>query len=195
MPENGKLTPAELTPIPGGELANEAAHAWNAPGGPADRGLRPAGPISSYRTLAEQEQTWATYKAGGPLAAYPGTSNHGLGLAIDLRKFWMRVKLLVFGAKYGWKKTEAFSEWWHFNYVGGGHHKLRRGDRGRWVGRYRARLRYLGYGMPQGRNFDVCMKHHVETFQRHHRLPVSGQIDGPTAYRINEAYRRRKEHR
>ena len=23
------------------------------------------------------------------------------------------------GARYGWRKVEAFSEWWHVNYVGG----------------------------------------------------------------------------
>jgi hypothetical protein len=196
MPENGRLTPAELSPIPGGELANDAAHAWNAPGGPADRGLRPAGPISSYRTLAEQWGTWNTYLAGGPLAAYPGTSNHGNGTAVDLKEWWMRVKLLVFGGKYGWRKTEAFSEWWHFNWVGGGHVVLKRGHKGRWVRRYRARLRYLRpRSMKRGNRFDADMERVVRSFQKAHGLKADGVIGGQTAYRINLALQRRKEQR
>ena len=31
----------------------------------------------------------------------------------------MRTWINSHGARYGWKKTEAFSEWWHVNYVGG----------------------------------------------------------------------------
>lgn len=39
---------------------------------------------SSYRTHAEQVAAYATYQAGGPLAAVPGTSMHELGLALDV---------------------------------------------------------------------------------------------------------------
>lgn len=39
------------------------------------------------RTVAEQWKYWWAYKRGtGPLAAYPGTSNHTWGRALDVRK-------------------------------------------------------------------------------------------------------------
>ena len=31
----------------------------------------------------------------------------------------MRSWINAHGARYGWRKTEAPSEWWHVNYVGG----------------------------------------------------------------------------
>src|SRR5262245_46020726 len=117
MASNGRLSKSELASIPGGELAVAAAAAWNAPGGPADAGLKPEGPRSSYRTYAQQEEFWAIYQAGGNLAARPGTSNHGMGIAIDLADEWMRSWVDEHGAEFGWRKTEAMGEWWHVNFV------------------------------------------------------------------------------
>lgn len=115
---NGQLPDAVLAGIPGGRLSKPAAAAWNA--GPAKAGLRPLGPNSSYRTYAAQVYFWNLYTSGrGNLAARPGTSNHGWGTAVDLQAPWMRTWIDRHGARYGWKKTEAFSEWWHVNYVGG----------------------------------------------------------------------------
>lgn len=191
MPENGRLTAAELSPIAGGQLANAAARSWNAPGGPADHGLRPGGPMSSYRTLAEQEYLYRLYEEGkGSLAAYPGTSNHGLGVAIDCPNLWEQFWLHASGTKFGWQKTEAFSEPWHWNWTGG-EVVLKPGHRGRWVRKYRSRLRFLGYQMRRGRRFDLQMKGHVETFQKRHGLKVTGEIDGTTAYWINRACHRK----
>lgn len=192
MPTNGQLTPAELSPIPGGQLANDAARAWNAPGGPADHGLKPGGPLSSYRTLGQQEYLYRLYEEGrGNLAAYPGTSNHGLGLAIDCPNRWEQLWLRAKGAKFSFEKTEAFTEAWHYNFVAGRPAvQLGLGHKGSWVRKYRARLRFLGYRMPRGRRFDLQMKAHVEIFQKRHGLKVDGVIGGSTAYRINEAMRR-----
>jgi hypothetical protein len=82
--------------------------------------LFPAGPRSAYRTYKEQVYFWNLFTSGrGALAAYPGTSNHGWGRAIDLASTEMASTIDSFGARFGWKKTEAFSEWWHYNYVGG----------------------------------------------------------------------------
>ena len=107
-----------LAPIPGGQLANDAAAAWNA--GPAKAGCRPLGPNSSYRSYAGQQYFWNLYTSGrGNLAARPGTSNHGLGRAVDLGAPWMRSWIDQHGGRYGWRKVEAASEWWHVNYVGG----------------------------------------------------------------------------
>ena len=118
MALNGRLPDSALAPIPGGQLANPAAAAWNA--GPAKAGCRPLGPQSSYRSFAGQIYFWQLYQSGrGNLAAVPGTSNHGWGTAVDLASPWMRSWIDRHGARYGWKKTEAFSEWWHVCYVGG----------------------------------------------------------------------------
>ena len=59
----------------------------------------------SYRTLEEQISTRA---AKGTMAAVPGTSNHGWGLAIDLDQ--------VNGyrsAQYAWLKANAMTYGWH----------------------------------------------------------------------------------
>lgn len=115
---NGTLPNSALTAIPGGRLEHSAAAAWNA--GPGKAGLRPLGPNSSYRTYAAQQYYWNLYVSGrGNLAARPGTSNHGWGRAVDLAAPWMRSWIDNNGARYGWRKVEAPSEWWHVNYVGG----------------------------------------------------------------------------
>lgn len=118
MAPNGQLPKSSLAPIVGGELRADAARAWN--DGPGKAGCRPTGSKSSYRTYAEQQYFWDLYQSGaGNLAAFPGTSNHGWGTAIDVAAPWMATWIAQHGARYGWKKTEAFGEWWHFNYVGG----------------------------------------------------------------------------
>lgn len=193
MAENGRLTSAELAPIPGGQLSNAAAEAWNSPGGPADHRLRPGGPDSSYRTY-DRQIYWRDYWCGQGNcgnAAVPGTSNHGLGLAIDCPNLWEQFWLHASGTKFGWNKTEAWDEPWHWTFTGTGDHALKPGHRGRWVRKYRARLRFLGYPLPRGRKFDLQMKGHVEVFQKRHGLKVTGEIDGMTAYHINRAMHRR----
>jgi len=80
-----------------------------------------------YRSFARQTDYWNKYQNGtGNLAAYPGTSNHGWGIACDFgagvqtagsaAKRWMDANSM----SYGWKPTgNAFSqpEPWHFDYV------------------------------------------------------------------------------
>jgi peptidoglycan hydrolase-like protein with peptidoglycan-binding domain len=122
MAENGRLTSGELAPITGGQLAKAAAGAWNAMNVEARRlgtELRPTGRDSSYRTYDRQVYYWNLYRAGkGNLAARPGTSNHGLGHAVDLATPKMRTLVDRIGKRYGWSKTEAPSEWWHVCYTG-----------------------------------------------------------------------------
>ncbi|UIN31556.1 M15 family metallopeptidase [Microbacterium binotii] len=81
-----------------------------------------------YRSLANQWDAWNAYQAGGNLAAYPGTSNHGWGLAVDLGgqvysgpntgdHAWLRSN----AGQYGWWWAGAhFSqiEPWHWEYNG-----------------------------------------------------------------------------
>jgi len=84
--------------------------------------------IDSYRTLAEQRRL--AYTKGG-LAATPGTSNHGWGLAVDLCSSvtnstasmdWLRAN----GATFGWtnpawaqRSGSGPYEPWHWEYLPG----------------------------------------------------------------------------
>lgn len=122
MASNGRLPQSALSPIAGGQLEHEAARAWNAMNAKAGGGLRPTGPNSSYRTYERQVYYWNLYVQGrGNLAARPGTSNHGWGRAVDLAAPWMATWIAQNGGPFGWRKIEAPSEWWHYNYVGGYH--------------------------------------------------------------------------
>lgn len=203
MSENGRLPKSDLARIPGGELRKDAAAAWNAPGGPADAGLVPTGSRSSYRTLVEQEQLMR--ELGPGIAAVPGTSNHGWGVAIDLPEPWMWAWMHEHGAKYGWEKTEAFHEPWHWNFVGGvsfpAFEALERGARGKRVLRLSRRLAYI---RPRGerpylrkatRRFGPKMVAAVAAFQHDHSLTVDGVIGPKTAAKINAVFRREYQRR
>jgi hypothetical protein len=92
---------------------------------------------SGFRTVARQQYFWNCYQSkqcnNGNLAARPGTSNHGKGIALDLNtncgtqtgakpncggsKVYQW--LLNNGHKYGFKRTVQ-SEPWHWEYVGAG---------------------------------------------------------------------------
>lgn len=74
----------------------------------------------AYRDLATQQ---AMFDALGPrVAAQPGTSNHGLGRAIDVPELPceyglgtpQRDWLVAHGPDYGW--TASTSEYWHYDY-------------------------------------------------------------------------------
>jgi hypothetical protein len=211
-PDNGRIPDSELVSIrPYGRLREDAARGWEAPGGPADAGLEPTGPeLSTYRDLAGQEHTWYLYQHGGNLAAYPGTSEHGCGRAVDLKAMWMRQWIDEHGARYGWKKIEAWSEWWHVNFVGGVKlppifKSLRKGSRGRRVRKYSRRLAYIRrskhdrherladrdhYLRKPRRVFNTGMKRAVILFQRDHGLSADGVIGPKTAAVITAVFRR-----
>ncbi|CAF1190018.1 unnamed protein product [Rotaria sordida] len=92
---------------------------------------------SGFRTVARQEYFWNCYQTkacnNGNLAARPGKSNHGRGIALDLNTNcgsqsgakpncggskvyqWLKNN----GHKYGFKRTVR-SEPWHWEYVGAG---------------------------------------------------------------------------
>jgi LAS superfamily LD-carboxypeptidase LdcB len=78
----------------------------------------PLGRDSAYRSYRRQLYYWQLYQSGrGNLAARPGTSNHGIGKAVDVARPWMAQALKVRGARFNWRKIEAFSEYWHWNYT------------------------------------------------------------------------------
>lgn len=118
---NGRLPRSALAPIGGGYyLAKEAAESFLAMSAEALRrfGTR-IGVVAAYRTFARQVYFWNLYLSGrGNLAARPGSSNHGLGLAIDLASQHMRWIVDKIGAAYGWAKrwSDAPSEWWHIKF-------------------------------------------------------------------------------
>src|SRR4051794_5010381 len=127
---NGVFTAANTASIPGGRLWSGdtqdvgAARAWNdaraafisAGGNPWD--FVPRGPDSSSRTVSAQQRFFAHQP---PTAARPGTSNHGWGLAVDVRSPHAAAWLLRNGLKYGFSHDEGarVGEWWHFRYLGG----------------------------------------------------------------------------
>ena len=104
-------------------LASNAAAAWDQMRQESLRvygiDLYPAGPLSAYRSYAQQLYLYDLFLAGrGALAATPGTSSHEYGSALDLADPSMSTVVDQIGARYGWAKTEAPSEWWHVNYIG-----------------------------------------------------------------------------
>lgn len=123
-PVNGKLADGDLSPIPGGRLRGDAADAWLALRRrvATDSGvwICPTSPRTAYRNFADQEYFWNLYKSGhGALAARPGTSNHGWGVAVDLPRPDMAAAVRQVAHEYGWGiaggklNSDAPSEWWH----------------------------------------------------------------------------------
>ena len=148
---NGRLPDDVLTSIGHGRLAHPAARSWLAMVEHARRDgidLRPTSNVDAYRPLAVQIATferryrpigngwrpgarkwrdqWWLLIPGNAAAATPGTSNHGLGLAIDYartgdhatvqrRDRWVR----AWAAHYGWATDRVPNEPWHIEYVAG----------------------------------------------------------------------------
>lgn len=125
MSSNGNLPASELRPVAGGGmLTPDAAATWNALAAHIykTRGVKiaPNGPDSTYRPYARQVY-WRDYWCSRGLcgnAAIPGTSNHGLGLAVDTDDSAL---VNAYGAPYGWQKawSDAPAESWHFRYAPG----------------------------------------------------------------------------
>jgi LAS superfamily LD-carboxypeptidase LdcB len=104
-------------------LAAPAAEAWNAMREESLRlygqDLYPSGPLSAYRTYAQQAYLYDLYLSGqGAPANPPGTSSHELGTAVDVATPEMRWVIDQIGASYGWGKLHAPDEWWHVDYLG-----------------------------------------------------------------------------
>lgn len=129
---NGLLDAASLCPLddaPGAALRPDAATAFNALNAAykAERGT-PMCVTDSYRSYAAQVDVFARKPQ---LAAVPGRSNHGWGLAVDfgcgVQRFgspeheWMRANAGRFGwfhpawAQAGGSRPEA----WHWEFAGG----------------------------------------------------------------------------
>ena len=68
----------------------------------------------SRRGVWSQWSAWERWKRNPKYAARPGTSNHGLGAAIDVEGSAAQNWILRNGANYGWYNYPA--EKWHFDY-------------------------------------------------------------------------------
>jgi hypothetical protein len=83
--------------------------------------INPAPGSSCYRPYVTQVEFYNLYQQGkGNVAAYPGTSNHGWGRAIDLTGYessaavwnWLQSNASTYG--YSWATGQASGERWHW---------------------------------------------------------------------------------
>jgi LysM repeat protein len=130
-PELSMTTPVPApgmrhVPSPYGELhlSPAAADGWNAMRAEASSvygiDIYPGGPVSAYRTYAQQSELYSAFLAGeGAPANPPATSSHEPGAAVDVLTAQMRWVIDQIGRKYGWGKVHAPDEWWHVGYLGG----------------------------------------------------------------------------
>lgn len=135
--------PSDLVSVGGGQqLRAEAATALSSLKAAAEADGYTFNVISGYRTKATQISLYSNYMAQDPegapyLSAYPRSSEHELGLAMDISPDWsLHYDLLETGLgkwmtahahEYGWilrypeGKTEVTGyvfEAWHYRYVG-----------------------------------------------------------------------------
>jgi D-alanyl-D-alanine carboxypeptidase len=124
MAENGRVPDSELAAIPGGRLRKDAAEAWLAMRANIGKArgvwICPTSVRTAYRPYADQEYFWNLYRSGrGALAARPGTSNHGWGIAVDIPTPAMQAAVRACGHEFGWGirggrlSSDAPSEAWH----------------------------------------------------------------------------------
>jgi hypothetical protein len=140
---NGQLGNPPLVIIKGGRLCSTAAKAWKAMVAAAAKDgitLEPTSAADTYRPLQVQQITFLKrydntlrmskpkkymrklwwLKPGKAGAAVPGTSNHGWGLAVDVKDATgaRLVWLLKYAQSFGFS-WEDDSEPWHIRYVAG----------------------------------------------------------------------------
>jgi peptidoglycan hydrolase-like protein with peptidoglycan-binding domain len=190
---NGRMSRSELAPIAGGYLRKDAAAAWNAMNFLSHMKygvtLLPSGSMSSYRTYSQQVYLWGLYQSGrGNLAATPGTSNHGLGLAVDCATPRMRQIVDVIGSPFGWAKrwSDAPSEWWHIRWRSGIWHGVRRTlvlrqhMSGSMVTVLQKLLRHKGLRCPTNGYFGIATALAVKRFQKKHGIQADGVVGTST---------------
>jgi lysozyme len=198
--QNGRLTPKQLTRIYHPKLevflaSDSAAASWNTMrmfllqryGSHGD--IYPEGPLGAYRNYAGQVRCKELY---GPNAATPGTSNHGLGHAVDVADHFMAGLVDKHGGLFGWHHWDAKWEWWHREYDGGFKRPdpgldpknpvLRKGSGGVGqapnVGRLQQRLNALGdAGLTVDGDFGDATDKAVRAFQRAQHLTANSVVD------------------
>lgn len=162
--------------------------------------LRVLGSMSAYRTYPQQVYLWnnVAHAHDTNWVAYPGTSNHGWGLAIDLASPRMRQIIDKIGAKYGFAKrwSDAQGEWWHIKWKAGtypavtnppyGFKVLKRGQTGPSVIKLKKALYnkgLRGFGSRWNPYFNKATQDAVKRFQRRHNLSPDGVV-GPKTWSL-----------
>jgi hypothetical protein len=161
----------------------------------------PNGPLSSYRTLEGQRQLRRHWCSLGKCenAAVPGTSNHGLGIAVDSNDGAIIDSVPQFG--FHRRHSDAPWEAWHRKWGGRGstaHGReyayelvtIKRGSKRRAAIKYlQVLLRGMGYlrgSWTVHTKYTLTVRRAVREFQRQHGLPVDGVV-GPTTWRVLRA--------
>lgn len=208
--QNGRLRSKELGRIYHPKLtlflaAAEAAAAWNTMrlfllrryGALGE--IYPEGPLGAYRDYAGQVLCRREF---GSNAAVPGTSNHGLGHAVDVADHHMAALVDEHGGVFGWHHWDAKWEWWHREYDGGFHRPdpgpdgqrpvLRKGSGGpgqaTHVARMQRRLNTLDrVGLDDDGDFGGDTDKAVRSFQRSRGLRASGVVDAATWQALGSA--------
>jgi len=207
--QNGRLTSRELASIHHPTLglflaAREAAASWNTMrmfliqryGSHGD--IYPEGPLGAYRDFAGQVRCKELY---GSNAAVPGTSNHGLGHAVDVADHFMAGLVDKHGGLFGWHHWDAKWEWWHREYDSGFDRPdpgidprnpvLRKGSGGvgqaPCVERLQRRLNALGENLTVDGDFGAATDKAVRAFQRSHQLRADGVVGTETWVAVGSA--------
>jgi len=207
MSANGRLKSSELSSISGGELSKSAARSWNA----FSRYCKTRHGVvlsvnDSYRPLGSrgdlargkwsQHAAWERYQQGGNLAASPGTSNHGLGLALDVPPDTQSA-IHKWGAQFGWAKqwSDGASEAWHFKFASEHCNKnivtrwtevqandtIKYGDKGPGVRTLKILMRRNKYfPHPVNDKFGKITKWWLQKFQKANHLPADGVAGAKT---------------
>lgn len=221
---NGRIPSSALAPIPGSSprtggkplLRKDAARAYAALDNYARQKWGIAMSLSedsirrSYREYSAQVAARAMWCRQGRCgnAAIPGTSNHGLGINVDLMTRQQRWVMDQVGASFGFSKrwSDAPWEWWHITYrvgnyplvskyaVGAGDPTLRVGRKGHDVLKLKQLLYARGIrdfsktsaGQPSSNRYDGFYgentKRAVARFQHKRGLTADG-VCGPSTWR------------
>ena len=211
MSSNGQLKPNELAPIAGGgRLEKEAAKSWNAFANMMKKqhgfdvgvndSYRPLGkPGDAKRGVWSQWAAWEKYQNGtGNLAARPGTSNHGLGRALDLPQATVDA-VRKYGDLFGWNHahSDAQSESWHHLYLPSQAHPnvinkwlpnaadftIKQGDKGPFTKTLKTLLKKHGYWpavYPVVQGFGGKTTDQVKKFQKAYGMKADGIVGSGT---------------
>ena len=211
MSKNGQLKSSELAPIAGGgRLEKEAARSWNAFANMMKKqhgfdvgvndSYRPLGkPGDAKRGVWSQWAAWEKYQNGtGNLAARPGTSNHGLGRALDLPPATVEA-VRKYGDLFGWNHahSDAPSESWHHLYLPSQAHPnvinrwapkvvdpvIKQGDKGPSTKTLKTLLKKHGYWpalYPVVQGFGGRTTDQVKKFQKAYGIKADGIVGSGT---------------
>lgn len=222
---NGRLPQGALAPIPGTSpraggrpllrkdasraytaLHNYAVERWGISMALGEGSIRRA--YREYPAQVAARQMWCAQGRCGN-AATPGTSNHGLGINVDLVTRQQRWVIDQVGARFGFSKrwSDAAWEWWHITYRSGTYPMvakhaasssptLRRGQKGPSIVKlkhllYKRGIRgFSGSRKPNNNRsdpfFGLNTKRAVQRYQKKKGLKADGTVGPATWSRLQK---------